>query len=168
MTDQKYSYLDFTFASRNIEYRIKVGNLYPMRCVKCSTPTKYNVCQRCASIEEKEALDNLDRLDQLILDRQLEIKRIGRLKWNMPTKLLVGIVIGSVGIVLVYGFSDLTTVWGALLVVIGFFVGLAGWIESFPNNMVNADIIDELRNSIRDLKDEKMQIIGKHWRNKHV
>lgn len=139
-----------------------------MRCKKCSRPTKYHVCPDCASFEEKDELENLDRLDQLIADRQVEIKRVKKLKWNMPTKLIVGIIIGTIGLGIVYVFNDLKTVLGAALVLVGLFVGFAGWMETFPTNMANSDTIDELRYSIRDLNDQRQEIINKHWRNKHV
>jgi tetrahydromethanopterin S-methyltransferase subunit F len=139
-----------------------------MRCKKCLKPTRYNVCLDCATHEEKEALDNLEKLDQLIHDRQQEIKRLKKLKWNMPTKLIVGIIIGTIGLGIVYGYNDMTTALGAVLVLIGLFVGFAGWMESFPTNMANADTIDELVYSVRDLNDERREIINKHWRNKHV
>lgn len=139
-----------------------------MRCKKCSRPAKYDVCPDCASLEEKEALENLERLDLLIEDRKAEIGRLKRLKRNMPTRLIVGIIIGVIGLGIVYLFNDLTTIIGAALVLIGLFVGFAGWMETFPSNMASTDMIDEIRNSIRDLNEERQEIVNKLWRNKHV
>jgi len=132
-----------------------------MKCIRCSSQSKYPICRRCASEQELKELDRIDEIDRLIEDGRDEIRNIKRTNGTKSKRLVWGIVLTCISVAFIW-LGDIN-IWysiiGFFILVVGLGILIAGMLDVYPDKLAKMDFYEEQNKWINELKRERQSII---------